>query len=128
MARAMLFTALVIYPPEGFLQLKMFLAMGSKMGFISENYSSFSGPTMKVRVPLAAPVTPPLTGASMNSIPCFLAFWYISLEAMGPMVEQSMIWKPFLPDWKILFNYKKLLIVIQIIIDSNKSNFNNNYK
>jgi len=57
--------------------------------------SSFSAPTMKVNVPAYAPVTPPETGASKNSIPSDLELLFNSLATIGEIVEESIIKDPF---------------------------------
>lgn len=51
---------------------------------------------MKVRVPAAAPVTPPETGASTYVIPAYLAFLLRSAAAIGDMVLQSIMSESFL--------------------------------
>ncbi|MCY1365458.1 hypothetical protein D9M69_523040 [compost metagenome] len=67
---------------------KMFLPMASNIGRAFSSAAA-SPPTMKVRVPAAAPAVPPDTGASSSSMPRALAAACTLRADSGAMVEHS---------------------------------------
>jgi len=69
----------------------MLLPMHSRMGLTLLKTYSLSAPTMKVKVPAAAPVTPPDTGASTKVILWDLPAVLRDIDTVGDMVLQSII-------------------------------------
>ncbi len=70
-------------------QCTMFLPMALRIGCTKSN-SAWLPPTIKVRVPAAAPVVPPETGASIIEWPAACAALATSRALWGSMVEQSI--------------------------------------
>jgi len=87
---------LTIYPLPDAPQMKIFFPITSKRGFTCFIVSFSSDPTINVKVPFAAPVTPPLTGASMYVNPSSSAFLLSSCATVGSRVVPSIIVVPFL--------------------------------
>ena len=56
--------------------------------------ASFYAPTIKVKVPAAAPVTPPETGASTKVISCCFPVAFKAIATDGEIVLQSMMSEP----------------------------------
>lgn len=69
----MLLQSFAICPAPGFWQLKKLLPIAWSIYLLLSKIALFSAPTIKVKVPACAPVTPPETGASTYVIPFDLA-------------------------------------------------------
>lgn len=106
-ASDILLQSLAICPPPALPQLKKFLPIHSRIGLTLLNICSFYAPTIKVKVPADAPVTPPDTGASMYVKLCCFAFLFRSSAAIGEIVLQSIIRLSFFAFLKIP-NYKHM--------------------
>jgi hypothetical protein len=100
----MLLVILAIYPVPGGPQLKMFFPIPYKTILAVSKSSALCEPTIKVKVPLAAPITPPLIGVSQKIIPFFLASAVNSLTAIGEIVEVSTMHVPSFALSKIPFS------------------------
>jgi hypothetical protein len=99
----MLFVIFAIYPDPGGPQLKMFLPIPPKTIEAFSKSSFEELPTMNVKVPFAAPITPPLIGVSQKIMPFFLASAVNSFTAIGEIVEVSTMQVPSLALSKIPF-------------------------
>ncbi|MCY1451951.1 hypothetical protein D9M71_688430 [compost metagenome] len=89
MPSSMLLAILATWPLPAAPQCTMFLPMAERIGRAWSN--TLSGPpTIKVRVPAAAPPVPPDTGASSIGLPWARAYLATSRVLSGSMVELSI--------------------------------------
>ncbi|MCY1549486.1 hypothetical protein D9M68_856540 [compost metagenome] len=89
MPSSMLLATLATWPLPASPQCTMFLPMAARIGW-ARSKSASEPPTIKVRVPAAAPPVPPETGASSMGLPCSAAALATSRALSGSMVEQSI--------------------------------------
>ncbi|MDT4872287.1 hypothetical protein FQZ97_1074630 [compost metagenome] len=89
MPSSMLLATLATWPLPAAPQCTMFLPMAARIGW-ARSKSASEPPTIKVRVPAAAPPVPPETGASSMGLPCSAAALATSRALSGSMVEQSI--------------------------------------
>ncbi|MNT49578.1 hypothetical protein D3C72_1864410 [compost metagenome] len=89
MPSSMLFATLATWPLPVAPQWTMLRPMPLSTGW-ARSKSAASPPTMKVRVPAAAPPVPPETGASSIGLPCSRAAAATSRALWGSMVELSI--------------------------------------
>ncbi|MNS26471.1 hypothetical protein D3C72_583980 [compost metagenome] len=93
MASSMLLHILAIWPAPSAPAWNRFCPMQARMG-LAASKSADSPPTIKVRVPAAAPVTPPETGASRKRMPRAFAASPTARAEATSMVEQSITCAP----------------------------------
>ncbi|MNP23380.1 hypothetical protein D3C76_1160870 [compost metagenome] len=89
MPSSMLFATLATWPLPAAPQCTMFLPIAARTGW-ARSKSACSPPTMKVRVPAAAPAVPPETGASSIGLPWARVAAATSRALCGSMVEESI--------------------------------------
>ncbi|MNG08979.1 hypothetical protein D3C85_672490 [compost metagenome] len=93
MASSMLLHILAIWPAPSAPAWNRFCPIWAKIG-LAASKSACSPPTIKVRVPAAAPATPPETGASMKRMPRTLAASPTRRAEATSMVELSITRAP----------------------------------
>ena len=97
MPSSMLLAILATWPLPALPQCTTFLPMAERIGRAWSNTLT-EPPTMKVRVPAAAPPVPPETGASSMGLPWAMARVATSRALSGSMVELSISNTPW-PTW-----------------------------
>ncbi|MNE64312.1 hypothetical protein D3C80_1597200 [compost metagenome] len=93
MASSMLLHILAICPAPSAPAWNRFCPMQASTG-LAASKSALSPPTIKVRVPAAAPATPPETGASRKRMPRAFAAAPTARAEATSMVEQSITRPP----------------------------------